>query len=317
MSSMVEETRGAFHSKPAWWDVDGSHVVQEKLDAPAFLQRAKMDYNIVKEQAARFNAQGVVVDVPNQFHLVRSDDGKVVSPSTVTEQYVTRQPSDLAAVLEPMVNNGLGVWDAGFTLYGGRSEVLTVKLCDIDERVACDSSEWATYLVMQNYHGTGKARGKVIRHRVVCHNTVTSGFCGGADFALTHKAGIIKGFENIPNIWENAAKAVKEHAQKLATLDKVVNVPDTIDQLLAIDDDATTQQKKRRDAIVAAAFMPSKGTNGKTLYDIFNAVTFFTTHDEGGKSGKTAARRMESILDGTRGDFQADMVGKLFQLAGV
>ena len=100
-------------------------------------------------------------------------------------------------------------------------------------------------------------------------------------------------------------------------LHKAVNIPETIDELLAIDDEATTQQKGRRDAILRAANDPSNGTFGKTLFDIFNAVTFYTTHHEGGKSGKTAGKRLESILDGTRGDFEAEMTGKLFALAGV
>jgi Domain of unknown function (DUF932) len=312
----VERSRGAFLEKAAWWDVDGSHVINARVPGADFLKLAKMDYTVVKEQVER-NLGGIQVAVPNQFHIVRGDDQRVVSPSTVTSQYVTRQPSDAVEIVDDIVQAGLGVYDAGFTLYGGQSEVVTVRLCDIEEAVVCDGSKWNTFLVIQNYHGTGKMRGKIVRLRVVCHNTVTAGFAGGADWAFTHKKSIKEKQAGIPKMWMQAADAVKEHCRRLAMLDKPVNVPETIDELLAIEDDATTQQKNRRDAIVAAANMPSMGTNGRTLYDIFNAVTYYTTHNAGGKSGKTAGGRIESILDGTRGDFEAEMAGKLFALAGV
>jgi hypothetical protein len=316
MADMVERNRGIFADKPAWWDVEGVHVVNERLDAPAFLARAKMDYNIVTEQVER-NLGGTQIIVPNQFHIVRTDDQRVVSPSTVTGQYVTRQPSDMVEIVDAIVQSGLGLWDAAFTLYGGQSEVVTVRLCDIDEQVACDGSRWGTYLAIQNYHGTGKMRGKIVRLRIVCHNTVTSGFSGGADWAFTHKKSIVEKSAGVPKMWQQAADAVRKHCKRLNMLDKVVSIPDTIDELLAIDDDSTTQQKNRRDAILAAANDPSNGTFGKTLFDIFNAVTYYTTHHAGGKAGKTASGRMESILDGTRGNFEAEMTSKLFALAGV
>lgn len=316
MSDHVERTRGAFLAKPTWWDVDGSHVINEAVPAADFLRLAKMGYNIEKSPAFDM-VNGVAVPVPNQFHVRRSDDNRIVSPSTVTGQYVTRQPSDMVAIVDDIVQSGLGVYDAGFTLYGGQSEVVTVLLCDIEERVHCDGSKWQTYLVIQNYHGTGKMRGKIVRLRVVCHNTVTAGFAGGADWAFAHKQSIVAKSAGVPAMWKQAAAAVKQHCELLCKLDRKVVVPDTIDALLAIDDDATTQQKNRRDAILAAANDPSNGTFGSTLYDIFNAVTNYTTHHAGGKAGKSAAGRIGSILDGTRGDFEADMTSKLFQLAGV
>ena len=317
MGAMVETDRGAFLEKAAWWDIEGARVINERCDGLTFLKRAKMDYQIVKAPAYDM-VNGVAVPVPNQFNIRRGDDCRVVSPSTVTDQYVTRQPSDMVEIVDDIVQSGLGVYDAGFTLYSGQSEVVSIRLVNIDDdSVAGDDSKWMTFLVVQNYHGSGKMRGKVVRIRVVCHNTVTSGFTGGADWAFTHKKSIEKKSGEVPKMWAQAAVAVKEHCQRLAKLAKVVNVPETIDQLLAIDSEATTQQKNRRDAIVVAANMPDMGTNGKTLYDIFNAVTYYTTHNNGGKSGKTAGKRMESILDGTRGDFEAEMTGKLFALAGV
>jgi hypothetical protein len=282
-----------------------------------FLTEAVMSYNVDKVPAYDLDADGKPVEVPNQFHLRRSDDRRIVSPSTVTKKYEVRIPRHLAEVLDPIVQNGLGIYDAAFTLYEGQSEVVTVRLCDIKAKPGNDASDWLYYLIAQNYHGTGKARFKLAGSRVVCHNSVTRAFSGGADLAMAHSKSIVQKFADAPKVWAEAANAVKAHCEKLAKLDKVANVPETIDELLAIDDDATTQQKNRRDRIVAAACMPTMGTYGKTLYDVFNAVTYDITHNAGGKSGKTAGGRMESILDGTRGDFEETMTSKLFALAGV
>jgi len=317
MSAEVETDRGAFTEKAAWWDTDGVRVINERLPMEDFLVKARMSYNVTKEQATRFNKAGVQVDVPNQFNLIRDDDETVVSPSTVTKKYEVRIPRDLAMVVDPIVQGGLGIYDTAFTLYGGQSEVVTVRLCDIKSKPGNDSSDWTYYLVCQNYHGTGKARFKIAGNRVVCHNTVTAAFAGGADLSMVHTKSIVQKFADAPKVWTAAATAIAAHCDKLAKLDKVVNVPETIDELLAIDDDATTQQKNRRDRLVAAACMPMMGTHGRTLYDIFNAVTYDTTHNAGGKAGKTMTGRMESILDGTRGDFEETMTSKLFALAGV
>jgi hypothetical protein len=264
----------------------------------------------------RSNTGKITLD-GNGRRFIRDDDETVVSPSTVTERYTVRTPTHLATVLDPVVANGLGIWDTAFTLYGGQSEVVTVRLCDIKAKPGNDSSDWQHFLVAQNYHGSGKARFVLASNRVVCHNTATLAFSGGADMAFVHSKSIVQKFADAPKLWTEAAAAINTHCDKLAKLDKVVNVPETIDELLAIDDDATTQQKNRRDRIVAAANMPHMGTHGRTLFDIFNAVTFDATHNEGGKAGKTMGSRMESILDGTRGDFAAEMTGKLFALAGV
>jgi hypothetical protein len=313
----IEANRSAFTERAAWWDIKGARVLNRRCTMQEFLTEAVMDYTVAKEQATRVNLDGTVVNVPNQFHLVRSDDQRVVSPSTVTKKYETRIPRDLATVLDPIVQNGLGIYDAAFTLYEGQSEVVTVRLCDIKAKPGNDASDWLYYLIAQNYHGTGKARFKLAGSRVVCHNSVTRAFSGGADLAMVHSKSIIQKFADAPKVWAEAAAAVAKHCDRLSQLDKVVNVPETIDELLAIDDEATTQQKNRRDRIVAAACMPAMGTYGKTLYDIFNAVTYDITHNAGGKAGQTAGGRMESILDGTRGDFEETMTGKLFALAGV
>lgn len=313
----VEADRGAFTERPAWWDIESARVLNRRCTMEEFLVEAAMAYDVLKVPAYDLGVDGTPVIVPNQFHLRRSDDRRVVSPSTVTKKYETRIPRHLAEVLDPVVQNGLGIYDAAFTLYEGQSEVIVVRLCDIRAKPGNDPSDWTHYLVAQNYHGTGKARFVLAGDRVVCHNTTRRAFAGGADMAFVHSKSIKQKFADAPKMWTAAAAAVQAHCEKLAALDKVVDVPATIDELLAIDDDATTQQKNRRDRIVAAANMPSKGTFGRTLYDIFNAVTFDATHHDGGKSGKTAAGRFESILDGTRGDFVDEMTGKLFALATV
>jgi len=313
----VETNRSAFTEKAAWWDVEGARVLNRRCTMDEFLTEAVMNYNVLKEQATRKNAKGEVVDIPNQFNLIRNDDERVVSPKTVSDKYTVRIPRHLAQVLDPIVQNGLGIYDAAFTLYDGQSEVVTVRLCDIKAKPGNDPSDWMYYLVGQNYHGTGKARFKLAGNRVQCRNSVTRAFSGGADLAMVHSKSIVQKFADAPKVWNEAAAAVKLHCERLAKLDKVVNVPETIDELLAIDDDATAQQKSLRDRIVAAANMPAMGTFGATLYDIFNAVTYDITHHVGGKAGKTVGGRVESILDGTRGDFEAEMTGKLFALAGV
>jgi len=299
--------------KPAWHNI--GVVVADRMSVEQFVTGpARMGYGIHKVPAYVMGPDGEMLEVPNQFHLQRDSDYKVVSPSTVTDAYEPVRPLDLVRILEPWYDQGFGTPDAAFTLYNGAAEVITMLLDDQSKPVS-DQSPWSTYLFLQNFHNRGKVRGKVIRHRAVCHNTTPK---HGFEIAFVHRSNVQANIDQARHDWQAAREAVAEHNGQLDKLaGKRVDVPSTVDALLGIvkGEPITTQKANTRDRIVSAANMPTMGTNGENLADIYNAITFINSHFQGGKSGKTDESRLTSILDGQRGKTDASMFGKLLAMA--
>lgn len=311
MSHHVEH--GAYMGKPAWHRV--GVTVEERMSVMEFVTGpARMGYRVNKVPAYHMGADGEMIVTPNQFHLQRDNDYHVVSPATVTDAYSPVCPMDLVRVLEPWYEQGFGTPDAAFTLYNGAAEVITLLLDDHSKPVS-DRSVWTTYLFLQNFHNRGKVRGKVIRHRAVCHNTTPK---HGFELAFVHRSNVQQHLDAARHDWQAAREAIAEHNAQLDRLAaKRVDIPSTVDALLGIvpGERITTQKGHTRDRIIAAANMPNVGTNGENLADIYNAITFINTHFNGGKSGKTEEARMTSILDGQRGKTDASMFSKLLAMA--
>ena len=104
-SPQIEADRSAFTEKAAWWDIQGARVLNRRCTMEEFLTEAVMAYNVEKVPAYDLDANGQPVAVPNQFHLRRDDDRRIVSPSTVTRKYEVRIPRHLAEVLDLVPNH--------------------------------------------------------------------------------------------------------------------------------------------------------------------------------------------------------------------
>lgn len=315
MSDHVEK---AVFLKVAAWHGKGIVLEKPENDLAKFLCHAAMDYSVEK-MPATFVWNGENLTADNQFHLVRSTDGKVLSPATVTRQYGVIRPLDLVPDLQPFMDEGFATPDAAFTLYNGQSEVISLRLDFQDENSweNHDGSKWVHYLVVQNFHGRGSVRGKVVSIRVVCHNTVTAAFGRQADFAIKHSGTVKDRVSNAIRTMESLRKYLKETGEKLGKLATMpVDIMSTVNNILEIDPAETipTRTQNRRDAIVSAAHM-SPGVSGRTALDVLNGITWYTTHDTSGRGGKDDNDRLESLLNGTRGGLQQKATDYLLALA--
>lgn len=316
-SGMETVARAAYTGRPAWHK-DGN-VVGKRVPAMEFLTLASMRYTIETVPALVATSDGAAIVVPNQFHLQRNGiggDGKIVSPHTVSAKYHATQPTELVSMLAPFVDAGFATYDAAFTLREGETEILTARLDDISIPVSGDESDSEYYLVVRNRHGgAGKVSAVVSRVRTVCANTERISFAAGADISFRHDSKLSDRIETAALVWEKANIAIREHAAKLSKLgSKTCNVPETVDALLGLTgvpaDKVGTRKANERNAIIAAA-SNSPGTAGKTMLDIYNAVTYMATHDKGGKGGDDDTMRVASLLDGTRGDREETTLASL------
>jgi hypothetical protein len=297
----------------------GSTPVETGSNLEAFCEAVGFDYDVVKLPAPHpgkvynpdFGDEGKNVFVPNQFHLVRSKDDVVVSPSTVSGQYGVISPDDIKASIEDIVSEGWGTPDTMMYIHGGRSEVIILKLDGQAGQNICihgiDES-WAWYLMIINSHGRGKCRGRIIAKRPVCQNQI-AGLMSDFDWGVTHRGKAATKVANNVETWDALKKRIRVVADKMnlyAGTD--IDVRAACQEIVGLKSPGVGQDLREvnpsrsmnlYDALVDGSNVPSLGTYGQTAMDVYNSVTSFNTrgHDAV-KSDMHPADRAVRVIEG-------------------
>ena len=273
----------------------GSHVEQ---NLPKFLKDAGRDYYVTKVPAMVFdkmagidaNGQpyGEAVEVPGKFFLARSNDGRVISPKTVSSNYGVLSLMDIADELQPFCDQG---WATPDGVYAGQDESLEVVTLRLDAGGNLpDGEKFQHYIMVQNPHGLGKAKGKIISFRIVCANTFAMAVSSESDFCISHRvareadqAEIMKGRAAFAiQQWENVQTHISKLAERIQTFSSInlteADALSLTDKLIGVNgktlEQMSGQAKTRRDLIMRGFNMPEMGTNGSNAYDWLNAVTW-------------------------------------------
>lgn len=267
-----------------WCESENSTAIISNLYD--FLKAANRGYAIQKTQAYQaFDGQYAAVE--NQFHLTRSNDQRVVSPHTVTNSYQPLSLMELADDLQGFCDAGWATPDAVYEARNGSLEVLTLRL---DAGGEIQGEKWEHYIWVENPHGSGgKTKGKITSYRAMCANGFNRLLSQVAEFSISHRVanGDTEEQQRIMNerktlaiqTWQNVQDHIKRMSEKINIYSNInLSKNDMLkltNSLLEIkSDEISTRTENKRDAIIAAFDMPTYGTNGKTLYDWANAVTF-------------------------------------------
>ena len=286
-------------------------VADEKLRPEAFLERTGLDYTVEKRPSL-FDVNGEVTTVPNQFHLVRSSDNHVVSPSTVSKSYGVITPSMVVEnVLKTFYDAGFGNFCAGFQTRNGSREHIAFRLDfgqdnDILEN-PLPSDSWENYLVITNSHGGSKLEGGLHRLRRVCSNGLhVYGY--ELSFGIRHTGDVRLKLETVRQNWQAAREVI---AKQNAMLEKLAatqcDVRRVIEDILGISGKIAAGQKvsaqleTKRDPIESYAKRADMGADGRTLYAVLNGFTAFASHDAWQLPEEDdGTALLDSMLGGTR-----------------
>lgn len=232
-------------------------------------------------------------EVENQFHLIRSSDGHVVSPKTVSKQYAPFALADLAAEIQGWCDQGWATPDAVYDGKDGSLEILTLRL-DAGGVTMPDGKQWDHHIILRVPHGTGgKVTGTLASFCQTCSNTF--GAQGrGREFVIPHRiSGKMSNLEIQLAMGQRAQMAVQTFetvknyiagmADRLNSWQNCVIGADGIEtmthDLLGIKkgDDLKGGTQNKLDAILDAANLSEFGTHGNTVADFVNAVTFYNS----------------------------------------
>jgi hypothetical protein len=258
---------------------------------PDFLTAAGRSYGIRRVQSVHPETHAPIA---NQFLLLRSDNGKIVSPKNVSRSYAPMSLLDIAAEVQHFCDAGWAtpdsVFGGGFLPDGGESvEILCLRL-DAGGIEFPAGEKLVHYMVLINPHNGRKAQGKFISYRPWCKNMFSALLSGTYDFAIPHRiareedpATIMQDrIRRAVETWENAKKKIRHLADRINIWNSLPlaanDVRNLTDRLLEIEGTPeaaiSSRSKNKRDAILSAFNRPDIGTHGATAYDFLNAVTF-------------------------------------------
>lgn len=125
---------------------------------------------------------------PNDKHIVRSDNGKVLS--VVSNGYTLIDHASMGEIIEAVLGQTNVKWETAGSLNGGNAVWVLVKL-DEPIELPGDNSLTYPYLAITNRHdGTGACALRTTAVRIVCQNTFNmaemEGQRHGATYAFRH-----------------------------------------------------------------------------------------------------------------------------------
>lgn len=283
-------------------------------DIPTFLREAGRDYYIARKPAPHPVHRDQ--DIGGAFWLTRSDNGLVVSPKTITEQYAPMTLMDVGAELQPWCDQGWatpdGVYGGRFLPDGGESlEVLSLRL-DAGDMDAPGNEKLVHYVVVTNPHGQGgKAQGKIITWRIVCCNTFAAAVSACYDFAISHRCGreedhqtvMAARMEDAVKNWSNAREKIAALSERIGTWQDIAvsesDAGDLTKALLGISgdlDEVASRTRNKFDAIMGGFNSRDAGTEGRSGWDWLNAVTFYTSSPNAKANQKSKVTPVERMI---------------------
>jgi len=291
----------------------GSTPVDTGRSLDAFLEATKFDYDVHKVQAVhpykRDDSDKLVV-IPNQFHLINGNTDEVLSPMTVSDQYGVISPRNIVESTRHLVDDGWATPDSLMRIRGGQSEVLMLRLDGQTPAIKNNGVEedWVWYLMIQNFHGRGKCRARIIAKRPVCSNQI-AGLMADFDWAVSHRKNAAEKFENKVQTWENLQNRLTVIAKKMGLYaDTTVDIPAVAREIVGIKspevgkteaESNSTRKMNLLSAIIDGANMPNLGTFGRSAMDVYNSVTSFNTRGhEAVRSKLDAGQRAVRLIEG-------------------
>jgi hypothetical protein len=204
-----------------------------------------------------------------------------------------------------------------------------------------DGSGRIWYLSLRNLHGQGQASGSLHSHRIICENTEAAA-CSLWAWKVRHTGNPADRVKEAVRAWEEVKVQIKKLAERFHlyadTNIEFGEARELVQNVLGINPDAlkmredengpffgkqlpgaSTASIRLRDEILDAFNRPSKGTHGKTLMDIRNAVTDTLSHwkKDGSRQDDRKLAEQHFDIGGVRYQVEQKADALLAQKAGV
>ena len=276
------------------WHKQGIRV----QDAPTIeeaLQYAKLGWKVNKRKTYYFDNNIHTQAMPTGGYCTyRADTGQVLGKG-VSERYGVLQNEEAFAPFEPLLDMGFKLETAG-SVQDGRKVWILAKS---PERYTVGNDDVIDQYVLLYTSHDGSA-GSVFRPtgvRVVCYNTIELALSKQAkwNYSLKHTSSIKERVKNLTNIIARSNGDFKTAINDMNNFNEVEMNKDSLDlyleTVIPFLKDRNKESKPDMDIFVRNTALPvynkikdnfynGIGNKGETLWDAYNAITQYYTHDK-------------------------------------
>lgn len=273
-------------------------TTESKLTAAEAIKVAQLDWEVEQVPCLHQGNNGDLLQVPDNYIVRRKD---TLAPlSVMSSRYTPIQNQEVFDFADSIIGEGQAVWDTAGSLAGGRKIFMQVEL---EGKLFLNSNPDDTtvkkILFISSHDGSKALQGMITPHRVVCQNSMNA--------ALRNHTNAFKVFhrKNYQSKKDEAAKVLELAHAYFDDLQVVMNqlaetevttsyVDGFLGALLpASREEVPTRTENRRNELVNL-FQNGRGNNGRTKWDLFNAVTEFVDHHSVGRLSTTRTLRSEA-----------------------
>lgn len=244
-------------------------------------------------------------------------DGTPRPLGVVGADYQVVQHSQLGELAEAIVGESGGIYDTAGAIYGGRRVWVCIKLDWLQNAIQGDPID--AYLTVMSSHDRSMAvsiwRSGV---RTVCKNTIMSGISQaegrGNLWQVRHTSGARVRLDELKRTLVGIREDFQQNVEVLQQLKAtpwdhgvVTKMLESIWPLEDVDQPsrARTIRSEKRTRVIELSWT-GRGNNGTTLYDAYNGLSDYVSHElVPVRTIQQAERRMLSMANGTGADLLA------------
>lgn len=272
------------------------HNQGTRLDRPPTIQEALklsgLNWTVKKEPTYFYPNDGVDTKPTNHFVTVREDTHQVLGH--VSEKYGVLQNNEAFQPFEPLIDMGFQLETAGATQHGRRVWILAKS----PDAYLAGGDEIEKYVLLYTSHDG--STGSVFRPtgvRVVCQNTIELALSRESKwkYTLKHTSSIKERVKNLTSILEKCDNDFRNAIDDMERFQDVDMTPEMLDlyveTVIPFLKDRDKQSIPEMKIFVRNTAKPvyekiidnfynGRGNNGRTLWDAYNAITEYYTHDK-------------------------------------
>ena len=273
-----------------------------QLTAQEAIKEALLNWEV--EQVPVYHRNPVdeeLMEVPDQFLVRRTDNYNPLA--IMSARYTPIQNLEAFSFFDEIIGSGRACWDTAGSLQGGRKVFMQAEL---EGSLFLDSNpEDKTVkkvLFFTSHDGSKALTGMITPIRVVCQNTLNMALSNHSNcFKIYHRknysekkneAAKVLGFANA--FYDDLQLVMNKLAAEEVTKTYVEGFVNALvpAELNPETGRISTRTSNRRNDI-ASLFTSGKGNNGRTKWDLFNAVTEFVDHHQGGRLTESRKNRSD------------------------
>ena len=273
-------------------------TTEAKLTAAEAIKVAQLDWEVEQVPCLHQGNNGDLLQVPDNYIVRRKD---TLAPlSVMSSRYTPIQNQEVFDFADSIIGEGQAVWDTAGSLAGGRKIFMQVEL---EGKLFLNSNPDDTtvkkILFISSHDGSKALQGMITPHRVVCQNSMNAALRNHTNaFKVFHrknyqskKEEAIKVLELAHAYFDDLQVVMNQLAESEVTTSYVDGFLGAL--LPASREEVPTRTENRRNELVNL-FQNGRGNNGRTKWDLFNAVTEYVDHHSVGRLSTTRTLRSEA-----------------------